>query len=322
MAERDRLEGTKMKDRNRNDPVMEFDTWRALYRTHFPGEYSLGTDWNGPFSGSVRTRSVSGLPAVEVGSVDYRFERTLRDTRRDDEDYFGLALLVSGRSDFDQNDRKIELFPGNCALIDMRRPFTYAAVSEQQFGRFVSLLVPRRSLTSALGFEPGGGLSWGSDRLAVRLLSRLILDAQDCDPDGAGAEHHMQRAICDLLGALTASNNLLSYSSHQEKTFARIKNIVKHHFADPKIGPPEIANEVGISLRYLQKLFTARGTTCSRFIQSVRLEHAARLVRLRNLTGSGQPLTEIARLSGFQEYRYFARRFRDHFGHPPSTEAS
>ncbi|TAI59836.1 hypothetical protein CWO89_44045, partial [Bradyrhizobium sp. Leo170] len=34
--------------------------------------------------------------------------------------------------------------------------------------------------------------------------------------------------------------------------------------------------EVGISLRYLQKLFTNRGCTCSGFVQSVRLDQAAR----------------------------------------------
>jgi AraC family transcriptional regulator, positive regulator of tynA and feaB len=96
---------------------------------------------------------------------------------------------------------------------------------------------------------------------------------------------------------------------------------VKHHFTDPEIGPRDIADEAGISLRYLQKLFTARGTTCGRFIQSLRLEHAARLVRLRNQTRSGQSLADIAHLSGFRDYRHFARLFRHHFGHPPSTEA-
>jgi AraC-like DNA-binding protein len=201
----------------------------------------------------------------------------------------------------------------------MRRPFSYA-VSQQRYCTVV-LLVPRRSLTSTIGFDPGGGLSWRSDALAVRLLSRLILDERGGDPGGAAAEHHMQRAICDLLGALMASNDLLSYSSHREKTFARITDIVKHHFTDPAIGPREIANEAGISLRYLQKFFTARGTTCARLIQSLRLEHAARLVRLRNLTRSGQPLTDIAYRSGFQDYSHFARLFRHHFGYPPSTES-
>jgi AraC family transcriptional activator of tynA and feaB len=306
-----------MTDDNPNDWAMDFETWQALFRAYVPGEYSLDKKQDSPFAGSIRTRRVSGLTAVEVGSTNHRLGRTVRDVRRDEVDHFALSLSVSGYGAGSINDREMKASAGDCVLIDRSTPSSYA-VSEH---RSVALLVPRRLLTSTIGFEPGGGLSWRSDALAVRLLSRLILDAQDCDPDGAAAAHHMQLAICDLLGALIASNDLLSHSSYKEKTFARIKNIVKHHFTDPEIGPREIANEAGISLRYLQKFFTARGTTCARFIQSLRLEHAARLVRLRNLTKSGQPLTDIAHLSGFQEYSHFARLFRRHFGHSPSVEA-
>jgi AraC-like DNA-binding protein len=230
------------------------------------------------------------------------------------------SILVSGRTTLSQNDREMKYVAGDCTLINTRHPFSYT-VSEKQFFQSVALVVPRRLLISTIGFEPRDGVSGRSDTLAVRLLSRLILDAEGHEPTTAAATHHMQLAICDLLGALTASNDLLSYSSYKEKMFTRIRDIVKGHFTEPEIGPREIANEAGVSLRYLQKFFTARGTTCSRFIQSLRLDHAVRLVRLRNLTKSGQPLTDIAHLSGFQEYSHFARIFRDHFGHSPGAEA-
>jgi AraC-like DNA-binding protein len=80
-----------------------------------------------------------------------------------------------------------------------------------------------------------------------------------------------------------------------------------------------VAREAGISLRYLQKLFTERGTTCSRFIQSLRLDHAARLLNRRKLTKSGQMLTEIAYASGFHDYAHFSRTFRLRFGCAPSA---
>jgi AraC-like DNA-binding protein len=302
-------------DDNHND----FDAWRATYRAHFPGEYTLKKGRNRPFRGAVRTKRVGGLKTVEVVSNAYGLERTSRDVRRDECDLFGVSLLVSGQRTLSQNDRKINGSMGDCALINMRRPFSYA-LSDSQLLRVVVLLMPRRLLTSTIGFEPEGGVSWGSDTLAVRLLSHLILEAQDCNPVSASAEYHMQLAVGDLLGAMMASNDLLSYSSHKEKMFARINDIVRHHFTDPEIGPREIASEAGISLRYLQKFFTARGTTCSRFIQSLRLSHAAKLVRLRSSTKSGQPLTDIAHISGFRDYNYFAQIFRDQFGHSPSME--
>jgi AraC-like DNA-binding protein len=309
-----------MRDHNHNEPATDFDAWYASFRAHFPGEYSLKKNRNDLFAGSVRTRCVSGLTAVEVESHDHCFQRTLRDIRRDDADHFGLAISISGRTAMGQNDQAVKFIPGDCVFIDIRRPFSYAVVG-QPFSHFVALLVPRRLLTSTIGVEPRGGVSWRSDTPAVRMLSCLILDAQDQSADIASAEHHMQLAICDLLGALMAANDLMSDSSYKERTFERIRNIVKHHFTDPEFGPREVAVEAGISLRYLQKFFTARGTTCSRFIQSLRLEHAARLVRRRNLTRSSQLLTDVAHLSGFQEYSHFARIFRHRFGHSPGAEA-
>jgi AraC-like DNA-binding protein len=300
---------------------MDFDAWHALFRAHLPGEYSVQKNASDRFAGMVRTRWVNGLKAVEVGSINHRFERSQRDIQRDEADYFGLSFPVSGSVAISQNDREMKLVAGECGLTSMRHPLGFA-VGEQGFSQSVTLLVPRRLLTSAVGFDPRGGLSWHGQTPAVRLLSRFILDAQDSDPGCAAAEHHLQLAICDLLGALMAANDLLTYSSYKERMFARIGDIVKHHFTDPNFGPREVAVEAGISLRYLQRFFTARGTTCSRFIQSLRLEHAAWLVRRRNLTRSDQPLADIAHLSGFQDYSHFARLFRLRFGRSPGAEAA
>jgi AraC family transcriptional activator of tynA and feaB len=78
-----------------------------------------------------------------------------------------------------------------------------------------------------------------------------------------------------------------------------------------------VAVEAGISLRYLQKLFTARNSTCSYFIHSVRLDHAARLLERRSFLNTSQPISEIAYASGFGDYTNFNRRFRSRFGHTP-----
>jgi AraC-like DNA-binding protein len=58
-------------------------------------------------------------------------------------------------------------------------------------------------------------------------------------------------------------------------------------------------DEAGISLRYLRKLFIARGTTCSRFIQSVRLDQASHLLRRRVTMKARHSLSEIAHSCGF-----------------------
>jgi AraC family transcriptional regulator, positive regulator of tynA and feaB len=92
-------------------------------------------------------------------------------------------------------------------------------------------------------------------------------------------------------------------------------------FSDPDFGPVEVAAEAGVSLRYVQKLLTERGTTCSEFIYSSRLDHAAHLLHRRALLGTGEPLSEIAYACGFRDYAHFARRFQRRFGYSPGAYA-
>jgi AraC-like DNA-binding protein len=131
----------------------------------------------------------------------------------------------------------------------------------------------------------------------------------------------MQLAVYDLVGALFAPSDPWPVSRHSDKLFAHIRGIIKDRITDPDFGPSEVAAEAGISLRYLQKLFTVRGSTCTHFIISLRLDHAARLLHRRAMTKTGQSLREIAYASGFRDYSYFARQFHRRFGHPPGAAA-
>jgi AraC-like DNA-binding protein len=101
----------------------------------------------------------------------------------------------------------------------------------------------------------------------------------------------MQLAIY-LIGALLTPSDPWPVSRHADKLFTGIRGVIMDRFADPDFGPSEVAAEAGISLRYLQKLSTARNSTCSEFIYSLRLDHAARLLQRRALLNT----SELARL--------------------------
>ena len=131
------------------------------------------------------------------------------------------------------------------------------------------------------------------------------------------AKAYMRLAFYDLLGALFALSGPENASVHTDRIFARVRDIIKDHFSNPDFGPCEAAAEAGISLRYLQKLFTARNSTCSDFIQSVRLDYAAGLLKRRSLLETSQPISEIAYASGFGSLASFRRQFIAHTGAGP-----
>ena len=260
-----------------------------------------------------------------------RFERTQRDARLDGMDHYYALFSVAGTVTVIQYDQAVELSAGEALLVDSARSVTYLGPGDQR--RSIStaeidtdrqcfvLQLPRQSLVSHLGFEPqyGPGIRWNT--AAGQLLFKLVRDAVDNDEPMSGATaDYMRLVIYDLIGAIFSPPDPAALS-RTDKLFKRVCNIVKDRFGDAGVSPDDVAAEAGISRRYLQKLFATRNLTYTHFINSVRLDHAARLLRRRALLDTIQPISAIAYASGFGNYANFARQFQNRFGHPPGAYA-
>jgi AraC-like DNA-binding protein len=317
-------------------PQLNFEDWSAsispicaaagLLGSTCEGDHEV-TDRNA-FAGWMRRMSIygvaasaikiqCGLAAVDHGASTYRFERTRRDVHFADVDWYCALFQVAGRSAVTQNERTVQLAAGDIGLIDGGRPSTRLSENGSQW---VSIYLPRHSLISHLGFEPQACLYAHGGTAAARVLRQLVLDGIGDDQSTAvPTDPHMRLALYDLLGALFAPSDPGPVSRHADRLFARIRAVIVDRCADPDFGPAEVAAETGISLRYVHKLLTARGCTCSELVYSIRLDHAAQLLERRASLGTGQHLNEIAYACGFRNYVHFARRFRDRFGHAPGA---
>jgi AraC family transcriptional activator of tynA and feaB len=298
-----------------NSAELDLDGWRdALLRQW--GRYTPVARESKSFTGRARARSLCGFVGVDLSCNARRVERTQRDTRLDGVDHYFALFQVAGASTIVQNDRAMQLIAGDVALVDSTRPGTY--ISESTHGQWLSLQLPRRSLVSHLGFNPEGGILGRDGAVVGRVLFDLVRNADTADAS-AFPESYMQLAVYDLIGALFAPSDPARHSPHADKLFKRVCDLIKDSYTNPEVGPREVAAGAGISLRSLQKLFTARNSTCSDFMYSLRLDHAARLLHRRKLLGTGQPVSEIAYVCGFRDYTNFARKFRQRFGHSPSS---
>ena len=292
-------------------PELDYDGFIAALRENW-GCFSPARGTN-IFAGRVRPRRVFGFAAVDL-TCNVHAERTKLVIRRDDMEYYYVVAQLTGGSTIIQNDRVVNAAAGELVLLDSTRPVTLVGVEQAQW---LGLQLPRQNLVSHLGFEPQGGTCGRGQAQAAHILSQLALDrVGNVEPAVASADDYMRLVIYDLLGALFAPPAPLG-SRHNDKLFMRVCGIIKDRFADPDISPREVAAEAGISLRYLQKLFTVRGSTCSHYICSARLDHAARLIERRALMKTGQPLSDIAYACGFRDYTHFARGFSRRFGTTP-----
>jgi len=299
-------------------PNLDYEAWRDVVRS-ICGRYTPGGIEPKTFSGRACVRSIYGFRAVQLSSNAHCLERTRQDVRGDAVDHYYALFQITGQSRIIQNDRIVELAVGDVALVDAAEPVTY--VSENGSTHWGSLQLQRRSLLSHLGLEPRCP-SQRSGAAAARPLRQLLQDGvEDDQSKSVSANAYMRLAFYDLLGALFAPSDPEDTSLHTDRLFARIRDIVKERFADPTFGPCDVAAEAGISLRYLQKLFTARNSTCSEFIYSLRLDHAACLLKRRAFLKTSQPISEIAYVSGFGDYTHFNRKFRRRYGHTPRAHA-
>lgn len=296
-------------------PELSYEGWvealrllKGLYSpVHFDPAY---------FSGSVGSRTVFGLEAVGIRANIPRVERTQSDARRDGFDCYYAVFQTAGRSTVVQDEIGAELSAGDVAFVDSSRAATY--LGHESDAQWLSLILPRATLISHLGFAPKFGKKPNNISIAKALFGLISHPAEEqvySDPSGEWT----RLAVYDLVGALCATPPCAHTTSHTEKIFERVCGIIRSRFADPDLSPQDIASEAGISLRYLQKLFTVRHSTFGRFVTSLRLEHATRLIQRRTLTKSEQPLNMIAFASGYREYPQFARAFRRRFGRSPGS---
>src|SRR4030081_3320034 len=266
---------------------LDYEAWRDVVRS-ICGRYTPGGIEPKTFSGRARLRSICGFRSVDLSSNAHCLERTHQDVRVDARDHYYAIFQMTGQSRIIQNDRNIELTVGDVALVDAARPVTY--VSENGSGHWGSLQLPRRSLAAHLGLEPRCP-SRRSGAAAARPLRQLLPDGvEDEQSTSVSANAYMRLAFYELLGALFAPSDPEDGSLHTDKLFARIRDIIKEHFADPDFGPCDVAVEAGISLRYLQKLFTTRSSTCSHFIHSVRLDYAGGVFERRSFLKEGRAI--------------------------------
>ncbi len=91
-------------------------------------------------------------------------------------------------------------------------------------------------------------------------------------------------------------------------------NAVAH---DCELTATLLANSVGISVRYLHKIFAANRTSYGAELLELRLSTAARMLENEKFTGLS--IAEIADRSGFSDPSHFYRRFRTKFGVAPGA---
>ncbi len=218
---------------------------------------------------------------------------------------FKLLLQVSGESDLRQGGRRTVLAPDALAFIDGARPFVL-----QADGRFEQVVVslPRGLVTSlyrnierrTATAHPGTG--------AQRLVRDVVRAYANVAPQMGGKEHaHATSAITHLLGAMDPPDAPVRTEQLYLKALALMDAQIERADAH------DVARQLGVSRRYLDKLFARTGRSFTKHLWDRRLAVAAQWLSRPGPVS----VTEVAHGVGFKDSSHFARMFRARYGRSP-----
>jgi AraC-like DNA-binding protein len=229
-----------------------------------------------------------------------------------------LALQVSVCTGVSirQDGRRARRMPGVPVLLRLDRPFLMQA--ERQ-GRHLTVSRPIADLAvdeAVLAWilaRPLPATAVVNATVSFLLtLARELLDAQK-----PVLTRQLGRTLADLMAAVVreSTGQQVADPAEQAGNLVRIRHLVQQRLHDEDLDVAAIADNLGISVRYVHRLFETEETTVSAYIRATRLEAAAALLRDDEDT---TPLSDIAAGIGFRSRDQFGRAFRAEYGLTPS----
>jgi AraC family transcriptional activator of tynA and feaB len=226
--------------------------------------------------------------------------------------YF-LLHLRSGRLRFQQHGRDSTVETGDCVLVDCNAPYrldclpTTLSLALRFSHDWLRNWIPTPESLAGLPLRANSG--WSGALCAALANLDTDQDEELALPSGTVAEQIA--ALLALAGGPEAQA-----SSGTDKLLARIRRTIRDRCHEAGLSPGAVADDHGISKRYLHYLCAQSGTTFRNELMRVRLDVARRLLGDRRFDSLS--VGEVTARCGFVEASHFARRFREAFGQGPT----
>ncbi|MBF4457641.1 MULTISPECIES: helix-turn-helix domain-containing protein [unclassified Pseudoclavibacter] len=122
-------------------------------------------------------------------------------------------------------------------------------------------------------------------------LNRLLSQSPDADHTTANSIRELLRSFARALVVESTRENI----ENPDDLFERVKELVNSRFSNLDFGPPEMARELGVSTRSLQRAAEKHGASVAKMLRTARAARARRLI----LTRPHLNLDVVSKMSGF-----------------------
>jgi AraC-like DNA-binding protein len=271
------------------------------------------------FEGVITQCLLDGLDLTHV-IADYEIaSRKRHHIARDVSQSCVFLFVKKGPLTIEQFGREALLDSSSCSLVDLASPYIlkHATLTDTFFLKAPEVVLRSRFKDIHSHCAVARPIGPGMGRIAADMIASLVENASDVGEQDAA---HLATQILDILAtafeaapADMPAGPSLARAAVRKRALAYIDRWI----SDPTLDPARVAAAIGVSTRYLHKVFESSEKSVSAHIRAARLERARRDLSDQRLYQ--QSIAEIANRNGFLNQSFFATSFKKEFGVSPRS---
>jgi AraC-like DNA-binding protein len=258
------------------------------------------------------------LPGVRIALLKGSAARYMRTQALCADGDDAVSLIISRRRRWiaSQRGRDVALGCGDGIALLHAEP----AVGIRSQGSHLVVVVPREVLATRVADVENATMQLISRRTEALQLLVAYLELVRRDPHPGTSPLHQSVAahVQDLTALAITAHQAVGDSELGAVTAARLDTAlgrIAESFENPALNVTMVAQSLGISSRYLQRLLEIAGTSFTERVTELRLQ---RVFAQLSSGEDGRSISDIAYRAGFSDLSHFNRLFRARFGDTPS----
>ena len=269
------------------------------------------------FRARIDAADLGDVKIASISTSALRVHRRPQDIAQISSAPFLVKFQLAGESLFSQRGNDAHLRPGDFVIGSAAEPYQLQFDGPYQ----MSVLAVAEATMQRMMRNPEDilGKRMPASDPCCSLLSSFVANVVEKMPElPVQMAKRVETNILDLLGGVIGAHTDKLHTQRKPalEQLRNVKGYIQDNLRNRRLGPAMIAEALGVSTRYVHKLFASEPTTLARYIRALRLERCHEM--LLDEAHQSMSITEIALHWGFYDLSHMTRAFSERFGIAPS----
>jgi len=282
--------------------------------------WTIEVEPEGGFEGRIESVILDGGSIARVRMTPVQAARTKLDVARSAAECIYGNFVLLGELEIEQQGRSNIARQGDVILYDSCYPTT---LRERHDGPYIDVpfMITKQRFSATRDLDAAfGNIVMRRETLIRPLASTLTFLGEHMPSLSKGEVSALFDACVSLLPVAVgyadrshANKEDFPQASH---LLREILDFINRNLPSADLSPQKAATSLGVSVRYVHKLFAAKGSTFGSYVAAKRLEHVCR--DLTSPSCRNQSISVLAYRWGFNDLSTFNRAFKQRYGMAPT----